>query len=289
MWRKQRKNRAAGGAGRSGARARQNAEAPPHLPATFSVESAAVHAVLEADEAASSPVSVAARDAFVPVHRRLMNAIEEENPARVAPMRRRLTDLFERVLVTSRRASSFSAARYAVALLLFIAVGAAGQRIGREQGAQALPVQLLVDDFDSTLKSAAPLEFVAADSKDAKPVAHWLSARVGHKVLLPAPARSGTRILGARHHELWGHSVAQAHYMKNGVHVALYQIHEPRAGLKGLQETEVNGRTYLAAQRGHYRVVVWRKGDDIVTMVSPLEKTAALRLAVALRAAAPKV
>jgi hypothetical protein len=294
MKQRQSKNAIAGIAERR-AKAAQNADEPPQLAESFSEESCAVRAMIEADAAASSPVTQAAQDAFSSVHSRLMNAIEEDM-ARTAPAWRnwalKLWKKFDQLSQSTflfSRSASLATARYAVMIVLFFAVGLTGHRIGSLQGAQALPVQLLVDDFDLCLKSATPLEYVATDSNNAKPVAHWLSAQVGHKVLLPAPTRSGTRILGARHHELWGHSVAQAHYIKDGVRVALYQIHEPRAGLKGLQETEVNGRTYLATRRGNYHVVVWRKGDDIVTMVSPLKKVASLRLAAALREAAPKV
>jgi hypothetical protein len=176
---------------------------------------------------------------------------------------------------------------YALATVMLCVVGLAGHQIGRRQEMWALPVQSLVDDFESGLKSPVPLDYVSPDSGDAKATAHWLSRQVGHKVLLPAPGKSGTRILGARRHELWGRAVAQAHYIKNGVHIALYQIHEPRAGLRDMQEAEFKGRTYLAARRGNYHVVVWRKGDDIVTMVSPLERVASLRLAAALRDASP--
>jgi hypothetical protein len=77
--------------------------------------------------------------------------------------------------------------------------------------------------------------------------------------------------------------VAQAHFIRNGVRFALFQVHAPRCGMTGLEEKLVGGRTFLAAQRGAYHVVVWRKGDNIMTLVSPLASPQSLLLAAAMR------
>ena len=274
----------------------KNENAPLKISENFAQESALLRAAFQREQAEHSPVSLASRQAFSPVHARLMDAVESDaatrrdsSPSALPFEKLRMIRDWLAKIPSLGFAWRFPVARVALALFLLTAVGVGGHHFGSQQGARALPIQSIVDDFQTGENSPLPLDFVSSDTSDAKPAAHWLSTHVGHKVLLPSPGRSGTHIVGARRPELDGRAVAQAHYIHNGVRVALYQIHEPRAGLKGLQETQINGRTFLASQRGAYHVVVWRKGEDIVTMVSPLASGASLRLAAVLRDASPDV
>jgi hypothetical protein len=276
----------------------ESENAPLRITDALAGESALVRAVIAQENDEDSLVSIGSRQAFATVHVRLMDAVENDVVARRASQESTPPELpragnsswlqLLQSLCDSPRARVHApVARFAGALLVLIAVGLGGHHFGRQQNARALPIDSIVSDFDAGMKSPLPLDFISADVSDARPAAHWLTAQVGHKIFLPAPGKTGTQIVGARRHELWGRPVAQAHYLKNGVRVALYQIREPRAGLKGLRETRVHGRTFMTAEKGDYRVVVWRKGDDIMTMVSPLQRESSLRLAAVLREAAP--
>ncbi len=261
----------------------------PHLPETLRAESDLVRAVLQADEEPTSPVSRAASESFGEIHSQLMSVIEQDVQHRAnsknssrTPFKAWLSAQMD-LLTSLQRGMRPHLAQLGVAAFLLVGVGMGGHQLGRSQGAQALPIQNFVDDFDEGLRSEMPLDFVSLDESDASSAARWLSTRTGQKVKLPTPAKSGARILGARQKAIWSHPVAQAHYIKNGVRVALYQVHEPRCGVSGLEETSVGGHTFMTAKRGAYHVVVWRKGDDIVTMVSSLAPHQALRLAAAMR------
>jgi anti-sigma factor RsiW len=266
---------------------------PLVLPAAYAPETGAVRAVIAADAEEHSAVTLAARDSFGAIHTQLMETIDADVAARQRQAGRDLEKSTSAFFLANWM-SGFShlsthVARYAVAALLFIAVGVGGHQYGMQQSAQILPIESIVQDFDDNLKSPAPLDFISQNGVDEKPAAKWLSTQVGHRISLPAPTRTGTRLVGVRRHELDGRAVAQAHYLKNGVRVALYQIRDPRAGLNGMETTSYRGRTFLASQHGAYHVVVWRKGEDIVTMVSPLSREPSLRLAAALREASPDV
>jgi len=260
-----------------------------HLPESLRRESDLVRAVLQSDQEPTSSVSRAAADSFGEIHGRLMSAIEQDVQCRANPQTLSRSTfkawLSAQIdfLHSLQRGLRPHLVQVGVAAFLLIGIGLGGHHLGRSQGAQALPIQSFVDDFDEGMKSEMPLDFISVDANDATSAARWLSTRTGQKVKLPTPAKSGARILGARQKTLWSHPVAQAHYIKNGVRVGLYQVHEPRCGVSGLEETSVNGRTFMTAKRGAYHVVVWRKGDDIVTMVSPLAPHQALRLAAAMR------
>lgn len=255
----------------------------PRVPHGLQRESEMVRAILEADNKAHSPVSQAARESFAPLHQQLMDAIERDEILRATPQ---VGSTPGAALVAwwenfSRR---LAPTRWALAALLFLAIGLGGHRLGRLQGAPTLPIDTFVSDFDSGIKSEMPLDFVSANEQDASSAAAWLSRSTGQNVKLPSPKKSGTHILGARHREIWtNHTVAQAHFIRNGVRLALFQVHAPRCGVSGLEEKSVGGRTFLIAQRGAYHVVVWRKGDNIVTLVSPLARPQSLLLAAAMR------
>lgn len=256
----------------------------PILPPGARRESEWVRAVLEADQQPHSAVSQAARESFAPLHQHLMDAIERDELRRASQSLRAestpLATLAECLKQIPRR---LMPVRFALAVWMLLAVGLGGHYLGSRQSAPVLPVDTFVSDFDEGIKSAMPLDFISADEQDATSAAAWLSRHTGQKVKLPSPAKSGARILGARHRELWTRPVAQAHYIRNGVRVALFQVHAPRCGVAGLEEKSVGGRTFLVAQRGAYHVVVWRKGDNIVTLVSPLASPQSLRLAAAMR------
>lgn len=133
-----------------------------------------------------------------------------------------------------------------------------------------LPVQSLVDDFDSGLRRDTPFEFVADERETPQIAARRLETQLGVLIHLPLKPRSGAKLLGARRHQTWNRPGVQAHYEKNGVRVAVYQMREPSCSLGDLDEVELNGRLFLMGKRGAYRVVAWRAGDDVMTMVSPL-------------------
>jgi hypothetical protein len=258
------------------------------LPSGTQRESALVQAILAADKQPHSPVSQAARDSFPDIHQQLMDAIERDETERAAQdfcarSQSGSTPFLVPALGWRSFARGLAPMRWALAALLLLAVGLGGHRLGRQQGAPALPIDTFVSDFDEDIKSEMPLDFISYNEQDATGAAAWLSRHTGQNVKLPSPRKSGARILGARHRKLWTHPVAQAHYIRNGVRLALFQVHAPRCGVTGLQETSVGGRTFLIAQRGAYHVVVWRKGDNIVTLVSPLARPQSLRLAAAMR------
>ncbi len=135
---------------------------------------------------------------------------------------------------------------------------------------RVLPVQALVDDFDSGLRSDTPFEFVADERETAPAAAKRLQNKLGVALHLPLKPRSGARLLGARRHTHWKRAGVQAHYEQNGVRVAVYQMREPSCALGDLREVEMNGRLFMTGKHGAYRVVAWRAGDDVMTMVSPL-------------------
>lgn len=173
--------------------------------------------------------------------------------------------------------------RVGLALLLASAVGFGGHALGRARAGRELPVQSLADDFDAGLHSSTPFEFVADDSQNERVASQRLSRQMGLPVRLRLARQSGVRLLGARRHSLWNRPGVQTHYIKNGVQVALYQIREPRCSLNDLDETEIDGRLYLTGVRGAYRIVAWRAGDNVMTLVSPLAMKDALHLARDLR------
>lgn len=261
----------------------------PRLPQGAQRESALVRAVLAADEQPHSPVSQAARDTFAPLHQQLMDAIECDEALRAAQKSRAVvragsTPAAALSLWWGNLSRSFAPTRWALTALVLLAVGLAGQHLGSPQGAPSLPVDTFVDDFDAGIKSEMPLDFISDNEQDATSAAAWLTRHTGQKVKLPSPKKSGTRILGARQREIWRHhAVGQAHFIRNGVRFALFQVHAPRCGMTGLKEESVGGRTFMVARRGAYHVVVWRKGDNIVTLVSPLTSPQALRLAATMR------
>jgi hypothetical protein len=260
------------------------------VPAAYAAESELVRAVIQEDAAEHSSVTNASLESFASVHTRLMEAIDADVSSRAAKAQQQSTFFLPvATFLHSCTRSYSSATSYGLVACLLIVVGVGGHHFGKQHTAQALPIESIVQDFDENLHSPAPLDFLSQDGGDEKPAARWLSTQVGHPVALPAPSRTGTRLVGVRHHTLAGHAVAQAHYLKNGVRVALYEIRDPKAGVSGLETTHVHGHTFLASQRGAYHVVVWRKGDDIMTMVSPLSREPSLRLAAALRDAAPDV
>lgn len=261
----------------------------PQVQESLLPESNLVHEILQLDEAVDSAVTHAASASFGEIHGQLMDTIAQDVKRRAAlpmPESGSLAAWLSaqiKFLDSLQRGLRPHLVQFALAAFLLVGVGMGGHYVGRKQGAQALPIQSFVDDFDEGMKSEMPLDFISADTDDATSASRWLSQHTGVKIKLPTPRKSGARILGARQKTLWNRPVAQAHYVKNGVRVGLYQVREPRCGLSGLEETSIGGRTFMTAKRGAYHVVVWRKGDDIMTMVSPLAKHQALRLAAAMR------
>ena len=220
--------------------------------------------------------------AFAPLHDALMENIEADDSYRASSR--------ARVLAAARKASGarprfswkITPAKFALASTLFCAAAFGGHFIGSKNASRELPVQSLVDDFDNNLQSAAPLEFVSDDSRTPVQSAQLISDNIGLKVDAP-PRHAGVKLIGARRHPLWNRLGVQARYMKNGVPFTLYKIREPRCALDGLGEVQVNGRTYLHGQRGQYHVVVWRSGEEVMTMVSPLASQPSLDLARSMR------
>lgn len=217
--------------------------------------------------------------AFAPVHQSLMNAASRDGISQefALPKSQRLWGNF---------AWRHATLRLAMGAVLLVAVGWGGHQVGRARAqseTRVLPVQSLVDDFDAGLRSPSPFEFVAMRPGDNQQAARWLSRHVGAPVHLPSPARAGVQLLGARRHTLWHHSVAQTHYLKNGVRVALYQVREPRCGLPHMDEVKLRGRVFLTSNNGQYRVVAWRAGDIVMTLVTPLAMRESLQLAANLR------
>ena len=220
--------------------------------------------------------------AFAPLHAALMENIENDDARRRKADARVLAP--QRSLRGTRPKLSWKMAplKLALASLLFGAAAFGGHFVGQSNASRELPVQSMVDDFDNNMQSGAPLEFVSDDSQTPVQSAQLISDDIGVKVDAP-PRHKGVRLLGARRHSLWNRPGVQAHYLKNGVPFTLYKIREPRCALDGLGEVQVNGRTYLQGQRGHYHVVVWRSGEDVMTMISPLASRPSLELARSMR------
>jgi len=254
--------------------------------------SGAVRSLLAEEETECAPE---ARAAFAPVHSRLMNAIDQsrryEMPVLTpgvdelastgldtAPVRRR----FRLSLPWPRYRQTWAAAM--VLALIFVA-GLGGHQIARQGTADVFPVQCLADDFDAGLKSPTPYEFV---SHDPEATAQWLSAQLGMPVRLPSPERAGVKLVGARRHVLRGRPVAQTHYIKDGQRVALYQVLAPKYGFSGLNEVRGNGRRHFFYKDcGGYRVVLWRSGENVMAIVTPVAIHEALQLATAIRENSP--
>jgi hypothetical protein len=217
-----------------------------------------------------------ARRAFPTIHAQLMETIQKDSV--------RHPEKTARVLA-SRPPFRWNVFPLKLALVaIFFSVSALGGHfIGSKSATRELPVQSLVDDFDDNLRSGAPLEFVADEGQSPQQTAQRISENVGLHIDAPPKKSKDVRLLGARRHSLWSRPGVQAHYLKNGVPFSLYKIRETRCALDGLREVEVNGRTYLQGQRGNYHVVVWRNGDDVTTMVSPLLPRASLALARVMR------
>jgi anti-sigma factor RsiW len=227
--------------------------------------------------------------AFAPIHARLMDAIEasQRGPSRTQNAERESGNSNSALrahrsafewLWSSRR---LPALRLMLATLVLLAVGLGGRQLGHWHTARALPVQLLVDDFDAGLRSSIPVELVADNPQAAS---KWLSRKLGVQVRLPALNRAGIKLLGARRHHIAGHPVAQTHYLKDGVRVALYQVHAPHYGLSGLNEVEFNGCLFFIRNFGNYHAVIWRSDDNLMALVTPLARHEALQLAAAMRA-----
>lgn len=235
--------------------------------------------VREALAVEAMQMAPAAAVSFTFTHTRLMQAIEASAPPRRKALRLSVVKWlgFEWAVPGVRS--------FALAISLLIAVGVGGHQLGTRHAAHVLPVQKLVDDFDAGMRSAAPFELVADDSTTTE---SWLSQSLGMKVHLPTPQRAGVRLLGARRHHLEDRPVAQAHYMKGNVRVALYQMRAPRYGLPELDEVQVHGRLYFTKDCGPYRAIVWRAGDNLMTMVSPLAMRDSLLLASAMRDNTPR-
>lgn len=215
-------------------------------------------------------IAPAAAATFTFTHAKLMQAIEASTPLRRKPSPWHLTRWLgmEWAIPTARS--------FILATLLLLGVGMGGHQLGTRHAARVLPVQKLVDDFDAGLRSPAPFQLVADDPKTTE---SWLSQNLGMKVRLPAPKRAGVKLLGARTHHLEDRPVAQTHYLKGNVRVALYQMRAPRYGLPDLDEVQVHGRLYYTKDCGPYRAIVWRAGDNVMTMVSPLAMRESLLLA----------
>jgi anti-sigma factor RsiW len=228
-----------------------------------------------------------ARSAFVSIHTRLMQEITAEQDSSPSLQSEEVTTshkAFNRARAKRRFRvlGQRPALQWALALLCMSAVGFGGHRIGSRSASKELPVQSLVDDFDAGLHSATPLEFIADENLDNSAVSQWLSQRVGMKVQLPA-RHAGTKLLGAKRHPLWNRPGVQTHYLKNGIHVGLYQIRDPRCALANMDEVEIKGKLFLVGVHGPYHVVVWRNGDDVMALVSPLRQNESLRLASLMR------
>lgn len=245
----------------------------------------AVQAAYAADE---DKLGHDAAQSFSPIHNKLMEAIEASQSPAPAPSFR-AEDIFapvssqRRLLARRARTPQF---QWALGLCLVAAVAGGSHELGRFRAVSDtanLPVQSLVDDFDEGLRSPSPFDFVAYRPEDNQHAAAWLSQSVGAKVQLPAPTRAGVRLLGARRHTIEDRPVAQTHYSKDGVPIALYQVRAPAYGLAGMNEVRIGSHVFMTSNRGNYRVVAWRAGEVIMTMVSPLGMERSLQLADALR------
>jgi anti-sigma factor RsiW len=238
-----------------------------------------------------------AREAFTLTHAHLMNRISEDTLSHEAPdalpafspvkpwpwEKSRLKQ--QRVSAIEKHLSRFRkpVLRWAVAGVLICGAGVSGHYMGQMNPTHELPVQSLINDFDSGLKSPTPLEFIAQKSDDAHAAAGWLSSHIGISVHVPSVSEAGAELIGARRSLLGSNPVSQTHYLKNGVRVALYQVREPRYSMGGFEEVQLDGRIFMTKKSGDYRVVAWRSGENVLTMVSPLELHESLTLAQAMR------
>jgi anti-sigma factor RsiW len=218
----------------------------------------------------------AAQASFTPVHERLMDAIAASRDSSVRKPGKFGWPAIFRMEARGRTLL----AHCALAFIVVFAAASGGHYVGYHRNTTALPVQSIIDDYHAGLRNPLPYEFVADDPATA---AAWLSRQLGMKVHLPSPKQAGIKLLGARHHRLHGHPVAQTHYLKNGTHVALYQIHAPRYGLGDLDEVEIKGHLYYIKNSGLCNMVIWRVDDNVMAMVSPFAMRESLLLAQAMR------
>lgn len=258
--------------------------------------SASVRASQQQDETRVTPL---VRAAFAPLHTRLMERIAEDTAvtfleeAPLSPTRRwpwNNAEAFARKPYRAAQRLAWSA----VFATLLVGTTWSAHQIGRGSSPHDLPVQEFVTDFDNGIKSPAPFEFTALDVAGnnaqsaaiaARDAASWLSARAGMTIEVPAARAPGLKLIGARHLMQGERSVAQAHYLQNGVRVALYQVRDARAGLGSLDAVQLGRRTYFTSNHDPYRVVSWRAGEDIMALVSPLAMRESLLLAQRLRVA----
>lgn len=233
--------------------------------------------------------------AFVPMHARLMERIADDTAATFVgaaplPTPRRWpwnNAAMQRKPISPWRRMALGAA---MASLLVGSTWSAHE-MGRQRSPHDLKLQPFVDDFDMGLKSPAPFEFTAYDASGntaeavrvAHEAAHWLSARAGIPIAVPPARAPGLTLIGARHSFLGERPVAQAHYLQSGVRVGLYQVRDAGVGLGSLDPVKIGQRTYLTANRGPYRVVAWRSGEDVLALVSPLAMRESLQVAQQLR------
>ncbi len=260
------------------------------------------------DSDAQAPKIEAARAAFAPVHAQLMNAIERDvatdraatdQVANNSACRRTDSRHFQSLLcVIGWRSFDWRLGRKWAApatALLLTAIG--GHSLGlyrasqnewsqravadeessllnadgvRNHATRVLPVQSLVDEFDSSLRRSAPLEFVADERESPQSAAWRLQKQLGVSLRLPLKPQKGVKLLGALRQKSWHRPGVQARYIKNGVRVAVYQMREPACGMGNLREVEWQGQLFMTGDRGAYRVVAWRADDDVMTLVSPL-------------------
>lgn len=253
------------------------------------------------DAAEKALLEMNAQAAFAPTHQRLMNAIETDIAARNMAAPNFLCTFSNRVL-DSLKPSKNAPWRFAVLTALLTATAIGSHSVGYYRASnrsemnanvstqdaaalRVLPVQSLVNDFDASLHGRAPLEFVSNTNETAPKARQRLQNQLGVAIHLPMKPRMGAKLEGARRHFGWNRAGVQARYVQNGVRLAVYQMREPRWALGDLQEIEWNGRLFMTGTRGAYRVVVWRAGEDVMTLVCPLQMPShdSLLLAAALR------
>jgi hypothetical protein len=231
-----------------------------------------------------------AHDSFAIVHGRLMQAIEESqmpaqqgNATVASQALQQSKDSHDRHFFLQGIFRHGPVLQWLTTFALIAVVGIGAHQAGRAGAGRVLPVQSLVDQYDASLKSPAPFELIADNTQDPKTISKQWSRHLGMKVHVPAPKRTGVKLLGANRHLLWDRPVAQTHFLKDNVRVALYQVNEARCGLNGLDEVNVGGKVFLTGNHGAYRVVAWRADDNVMTMVSPLAMSESLKLAKAMR------
>lgn len=249
--------------------------------------------VAQDDPAEKARLEMGAQEAFQATHKRLMQAIENDADARREKSSSGVQARFSWFAppFTSRNfrwswapvaavlmmtALSSHSIGYYHALRTLSGPSAASDTaktnpvVAAPSSLRLLPVQSLVNAFDDSLRNATPLEFVADQSESPQTIGRKLKKQLGVAMHLPIKPRSGAKLLGVQRHFGWNRPGVQAHYVKNGVRVAVYQFREPNCGLGDLNEVEWNGHLFMTGSRGAYRVVAWRSGEDVMTMVSPL-------------------